>query len=159
MQARKKTSGLKLTFLPKDALKWSHSYLTHRPTSNKKITKKFKRHWLLSSATHFTFEPAVLWGFSDEQTSLLSITNILIALESYPANPNNHYMHAFLSAVSKMYFISVLSIYYVLYLGHLQKLQAHERQHSFVKYFCHNTKSPADFKSRNPRQVSTINPR
>lgn len=119
MQVRKKTSGLKLTFLPKEALKWSHSYLTQRCISNKKIIEKFKRHRLLSSATHFAFEPALLWGFLDEQTSLLSISNTPTDLDSYPANPDSHYMHAFLSAVSKMYFISILSIYSILYLGYL----------------------------------------
>lgn len=112
MQARKKTSGLRPIFLSKDALKWSHSYLTHRHTSNKKIIEKFKRHQLLLSATHFAFESAVLWGFSDEQISLVSISNTSIDLDSYPANPNSHYMLAFLSAVSKMYFIFILSTTY-----------------------------------------------
>lgn len=111
--ARKKTSGLKLLFLPKDALKWSHSYLTQRRTSNKKIIEKFKRHRLLLSATYFAFESAVLWGFSDEQTTLLSVSNTPTDLDSYPANPSSHYMHAFLSAVSKMYFLPIYLRYII----------------------------------------------
>lgn len=88
MQRKKQNVHFKMTF-PSNMQQKGLITVLHVDRQAIKSLKEVQK-TLLLSATQFVFESAVPCGFSDEQISLLGVSNTPTDLDPYPANANVH---------------------------------------------------------------------